>query len=248
MGEYVARYGHTLFAMNTTLAPPCPSWGRRYDFTFTGYCYPPAPRDGDGDALPRELSRFIQAGRPPLFLGFGSVSVKDPRRFTTMVLDAVALSGCRVVLGSGWTGLGRGALSDNVYVVGDLPHEALFPRVAAVLHHGGSGTTHTAARAGVPQLVMPQFADQHYWGHRVAALGLGPAPMAPARLSSKRLARTLRALAEDRRYARHAAALGHAMRDEDGVAGIVSAVERREGVGVVTPVNQSGEAVTTGGR
>jgi UDP:flavonoid glycosyltransferase YjiC (YdhE family) len=226
IGEWVARFGHTLFAMNTTLAPPCHSWGRTYEFTYTGYCHEPAE-----GALPQELERFIEGGTPPVYIGFGSVSLKDPAAFTRMVLDAVVLSGQRVVLGAGWTGLGRGAVSDRVFVVGDLPHTVLFPRMAAVLHHGGAGTTHTVAKAGVPQLVMPQFADQFYWGHRVRALGLGPEPVSPARLSSRKLARVLRTLVQDRRFARHAAALGHAMRDEDGVASIVAVIEAREGHG-----------------
>ena len=224
VADLVARHGHTLFAMNTTLAPPCPSWGAKYEFTYTGY---PHPRESG--ALPAEVVRFIEAGPPPLYLGFGSVAVRDPARWTRRVVDAVVRAGCRVVLGQGWAGLGRGVVSDRVLVVGALPHGLLFPRMAGVLGHGGAGTTHTAARAGVPQLVMPQFGDQHYWGHRVAALGLGPAPVDPARLTTRRLARVLRELVDNPRHARHAAALGHIMRDEDGVASIIAAVEAREG-------------------
>lgn len=224
VGEQVARASHTLFAMNTTLAPPCPSWGRRYDFTFTGYTHRP-PRS----ALPEELERFISAGSQPLFLGFGSVSVKDPRALTRLVLDAVVLSGRRVVLGAGWAGLGAGTFSERVYVTGDVQHEVLFPKMAAVLHHGGAGTSHTAARAGVPQLALPQFADQHYWAHRLHLLGLGPSPVPPERLTVARLARALSELATEPRYRRHAAALGHAMRDEDGTSSIVAAVESRQG-------------------
>lgn len=223
VGEHVALSGHTLFSMNTTLAPPCPSWGRKHDFSYTGYCHrsPQAKLDSD-------LEAFIDDGPPPIYIGFGSVTVPNPRKFTRMVLDSIIVSGNRCVLGEGWTGLGQGAISHQVFVVGDTPHNVLFPRMAATLHHGGAGTTHTAARAGVPQMALPQFADQHYFGHRIAALGLGPAPIAPNRLTRSRLAKVLEKISKSRQFRQNAAALGHFMREEDGVSSIVSAVEQRE--------------------
>lgn len=229
VGEHVARSGHTLFSMNTTLAPPCPSWGLLHDFSYTGYCHRRSQAK-----LPSDLDSFIDDGPPPLYIGFGSVSVQNPKKFTQMVLDSIVMSGSRCVLGEGWTGLGQGAFSDRMFVVGDTPHEVLFPRMAAALHHGGAGTTHTAARAGVPQMAFPQFADQHYWGHRIAALGLGPTAIPPNRLTRNRLTKALKTISGNRQFRQNAAALGHFMGDEDGVASIIAAVEQREAADATT--------------
>jgi sterol 3beta-glucosyltransferase len=142
-----------------------------------------------------------------------------------MVRDAAMQTGCRVVLGAGWTGLGDELARGSVLVVGDVDHQALFPRTRGVVHHGGSGTTHTAARAGVPQLVLPQLADQFYWGHRVAELGLGPKPIAPGRLTVARLAGAMRVLLHESAFARQAATLGEVIRAEGGVEAAADAIE-----------------------
>jgi UDP:flavonoid glycosyltransferase YjiC (YdhE family) len=223
VGQHVAQYGHTLFSMNTTLAPPCPSWGCSYDFSYTGYCH----RTSNVSLQP-DLERFIDDGSPPVYIGFGSVTVPNPQRFTRTVIDAIVMSSRRAVLGKGWTGLGRGAISKRIFVVEETPHDVLFPRMAGVFHHGGAGTTHTAARAGVPQMALPQFADQHYWGHRIAALGLGPKPVPPQRIRRGKLANVLCDITDSRQFRQNAAALGHMMRDEDGVSSIIAAVVGRE--------------------
>jgi len=122
-----------------------------------------------------------------------------------------------VVLGSGWTGLGNGGLPAGVFAVGDTDHARLFPRMAGVAHHGGCGTLHMAARAGVPQFVMPQIADQFYWGHRAWQLGLGPRPVPPGRLTSRRLADALGALVGDERFGRSAQAVAGGLMANSGV-------------------------------
>ena len=129
------------------------------------------------------------------------------------------------MLGAGWTGFGGRGSSSDVLVIGDTSHAALFPATAGVIHHGGSGTTHTAARAGVPQLILPQFADQHFWGHRVHTLGLGPAPLSPNKLTVDRLVRALTALLRERRYAHVARRMSQTLRRESGIAGAVATIE-----------------------
>ena len=123
--------------------------------------------------------------------------IKNPQEFTDMVLKAVNKSKSRVVLGQGWVGLGNGYLQDDIFCVGDAHHATLFPKMAGIIHPGGSGTTHTSAKAGIPQFILPQLVDQYYWGHRIHQLGMGPKPMDPKRIMTSDLARAFRELTND---------------------------------------------------
>lgn len=125
------------------------------------------------EPLPAKLEAFLASGPPPVYLGFGSMTDPDPRATTARILEAVTATGHRALVSSGWAGLGEGPLPEGVMTVGTLPHPSLFPRCAAIVHHGGAGTTTTAARAGVPQVVVPHVLDQFYWADRVLALGVG---------------------------------------------------------------------------
>lgn len=127
----------------------------------------------DERPLPDELESFLAAGDAPVYVGFGSMPVRDPEQVGRAVIDAVRSRGHRVLLGSGWAGLTGFDDNDDCLVVDEVNQQRLFTRVAGVVHHGGAGTTATAARAGVPQVVVPQVADQPYWGGRVADLGIG---------------------------------------------------------------------------
>ena len=171
---------------------------------------------------PPALEAFLQAGPAPVYLGFGSMTGFDRERVLPALLGALA--GRRVLLFPGWAGLPDTPLPANVFVLGPTPHEALFPRCALVIHHGGSGTTHSACRAGVPSLVMPMAADQFFWARRLQQLGVAPAPLSHRRLSPAVLADAL-AFASLARTQARAAALGAAMADEDGVASAVEAIK-----------------------
>ncbi len=150
-----------------------------------------------GAALPAKLEDFLAAGPPPVYLGFGSMTDTDPARTTRLILGAVERAGCRALISEGWAGLGREPLPESVLAIGPVSHAQLFPRLAAVVHHGGAGTTTTAARAGVPQIVVPHLFDQIYWGERIRALGLGPAPIRRTRLSAGKLEAALREALEN---------------------------------------------------
>ena len=150
-----------------------------------------------GQALPPKLESFLEQGPPPVFLGFGSMTDPDPARTTRRLLEAIGRLGCRALLSRGWAGLGDGPLPEGVMTIEPVSHASLFPRLAAVVHHGGSGTTHTAARAGVPQIIVPHVLDQFYFGRRVAALGVGPPPIPRTRFGVERLVETLRATLEN---------------------------------------------------
>jgi len=167
-----------------------------------GCLHPFAP-----EPLPAKLEAFLYAGEPPVYLGFGSMTDPAPEATTRVVLDAVAMAGCRAVLSEGWAGLGAGPLPEDVCVVGSVSHAALFPRVAAVVHHGGAGTTTTAARAGVPQILVPHVLDQFYWAKRVETLGLG-ASLGRSRLDVPSLTALLREVVGNEVLAERARAVG----------------------------------------
>jgi UDP:flavonoid glycosyltransferase YjiC (YdhE family) len=164
---------------------------------------------------PPDLQAFLDAGPAPVYLGFGSMTGFDRDRVLPALLGALAPR--RVLLFPGWAGLPGTPLPADVFVVGPTPHEALFPRCALVIHHGGSGTTHSACRAGVPSLVMPFAADQFFWAARLQALGVAPAALSPKRLDANTLARAI-GFVEHAGTRERAAALGRAMGMETGVA------------------------------
>ncbi|MGC4113650.1 MAG: glycosyltransferase [Myxococcales bacterium] len=215
--EYSAGSSHNLLGYDPLLSPPAPGW--RFTYDYVGY-----PFGGDEGSLTQEVEEFLADGSPPVYIGFGSVVVPDPDATTRMILSAVRKVGCRAIIGQGWTGLGKNvtSLPRGVMLLGAAPHRTLFPRMAGIIHHGGSGTTHNAARAGVPQAVVPQILDQYYWGKRMFELGLGPAPVPLTRLTEGRLVEMLRGVLE-RTCARQAKTVGGLIR-EDGAqvaAGII---------------------------
>jgi vancomycin aglycone glucosyltransferase len=134
----------------------------------------------DARPLPAELEAFLNAGTPPVYVGFGSMR-RVPEDIARVATEAIRAQGRRAVVGHGWADLALIDDQDDCFVVGEVNQQALFGRVAAVVHHGGAGTTTTAARAGAPQVVVPQAGgDQPYWGVRVAELGIGAAHDGPA--------------------------------------------------------------------
>jgi vancomycin aglycone glucosyltransferase len=131
----------------------------------------------DERPLPAELLAFLGAGAPPVYVGLGSLPA--PKDFARMAIDALRAQGRRVLISSGWAQLGLVDDHEDCFMVGEVNQQALFPQVAAVIHHGGAGTTTAAARAGAPQVVVPQIADQPYWASRVWDLGIGSAHDGP---------------------------------------------------------------------
>ena len=132
----------------------------------------------DERPLPAELLTFLDAGAPPVYVGFGSLPA--PKDFARMAIDVVRAQGRRILISRGWAELALVDDREDCFIVGEVNQQALFPRVAAVVHHGGAGTTTAAARAGSPQVVVPQIVDQPYWASRVRDLGIGSAHDGPA--------------------------------------------------------------------
>ena len=169
--DYVST-DHPVLAADPTLAP----WPEPADFDVvpTGAWILPDERP-----LPEQLEAFLDAGPPPVYVSFGSMPLREAEEVARVVVEDVRARGRRVLLGTGWADLALIDDQDDCLAVGEVNQQALFGRVAAVVHHGGAGTTTTAARAGAPQVVVPQVADQLYWAARVADLGIGVAHDGP---------------------------------------------------------------------
>jgi vancomycin aglycone glucosyltransferase len=151
----------------------------------------------DERPLPAELVAFVDAGTPPVYVGFGSM--RAPADIARVAIEAVRAQGRRALVARGWADLALIDDRDDCFAVGEVNQQALFARVAAVVHHGGAGTTATAARAGAPQVVVPQMADQPYWAGRVADLGIGAAHGGPAPTTGSLSAALRTALAPETR-------------------------------------------------
>jgi sterol 3beta-glucosyltransferase len=208
-----------LYGYSKHVIPVPPDWNAMA--RVCGYWFLDAPANF---APSPALADFLQAGPPPVYVGFGSMNNRDPQATTELVLKALQLSGQRGIVFGGWGGLSSADLPDNVFQIDSTPHDWLFPRMAAVVHHGGAGTTAAGLRAGVPSIVVPFFADQPFWADRVRKLGVGPTPISRKRLTADNLADAIREAVGSEDIRARAAALGERIRDEDGVANAVEAL------------------------
>jgi UDP:flavonoid glycosyltransferase YjiC (YdhE family) len=170
---------------------------------------------------PQELVDFLDAGAPPIYVGFGSMVGFDSKKLLDMIIAAV--DGRRALIYPGWSGMGTAVLPDNFFVIGETPHAWLFPRTSLVIHHGGSGTSHSATRAGVPSVVIPFAGDQPFWGDRLYRAGVADRPISAKRMSTSALAKSIE-FAEGARAC--AASLRQRMAAEDGCAVAIEAIEK----------------------
>jgi UDP:flavonoid glycosyltransferase YjiC (YdhE family) len=201
------RRSPVLCGFSGAVVPRPPDWPARVH--VTGYWFlDPGPWRPD----PR-LRDFLAAGPPPVYVGFGSMRPADEEAAFVVVRAALRRAGLRGLLAAG-----GGPETDDLLTVADVPHTWLFPRTAAVVHHGGAGTTAAALRAGVPSLVCPVFSDQPYWGERVSRLGAGPEPLPLEDLDVDVLTARLRDLTGNPLFRRGAQYVGARLRAEDGVA------------------------------
>lgn len=223
--EFTANFlADPLVACDPELAPAPPDCGLRFD--QVGYLHLP----DDGRSLPDSLKAFLNAGPPPVYIGFGSTTPLPPTTLTRLIVDAVTLAGCRAVVSSGWAGLG-GTAPTSIYFAGAVSHTELFPHVAAVVHHGGAGTTSAAARSGKPQMILPPgLYDQAFWRAQVVERGIGIWAPEPKKLAAPRFASLLTRVISDSETAQRADAFGRTLRRRDAVSAAVRVLERCESI------------------
>ena len=218
------RQAPVLYGFSPSVLPKPADWGAQIH--VTGYWFLPAAAAW---TPPPALVDFLAAGPPPVYIGFGSMGSRQPEATADLVIKALAQTGQRAILLTGWGGLQKEHLPESIFMIDSVPHDWLFAQVAAVVHHGGAGTTAAGIRAGVPALVIPFFGDQFFWGQRVAALGIGPAPIGRKQLTVERLAAALQIMATDQAMRQRAAQLGRQVQAEDGVARAVDLITEIKG-------------------
>ena len=174
------------------------------------------------------LTEFLKSTPKPIYIGFGSMGNPAKNQDTAnIILETIERTGVRAVLSAGWSGLGADRpLPENVFLIKDTPHRWLFPQMAAIVHHGGAGTTGAALSAGVPSLIVPHFGDQYYWGKRIAELGVGPKPIVRKKLTAERLATALSTMLHDSGMRERASSLGAKITAEDGVNQAVQIIRK----------------------
>lgn len=213
-----------LFCCSPAVVPPAAEWGPQTAVTGYWFLEPQAGwRPSEG------LARFLSDGPPPVCVTFGSITYQ-PERVTREVVRALDGLGLRALLVRGWGGLSSADLPAHMHLVDEVPFDWLFPRVAAVVHHGGAGTTALALRAGVPQVITPIIGDEAFWASRVVGLGVGPAPLPIRQLSAEGLAQRVQEAVSAPGYRQRAAALAHTISAEDGIGAALAFLERQVGL------------------
>jgi sterol 3beta-glucosyltransferase len=175
---------------------------------------------------PDDLVRFLAAGDPPVCFSFGSMTDRNSAEITQIVIAALQKTGRRGILVTAWGGLQSIETSDRLFAIVTVPFDWLWPHCAAVVHHGGSGTTSAGLRAGVPSIVVAFMTDQPFWGRRIFELGGGPRPIRRNALTTDRLAEAIEQAVTDRSMKDRAAEIGQRIRSEDGIVRATELIEQ----------------------
>ncbi|XP_052728792.1 sterol 3-beta-glucosyltransferase UGT80A2 isoform X4 [Vigna angularis] len=200
------------------LVPKPKDWGPKID--VVGFCFLDLASTFDP---PKSLVDWLEEGEKPIYVGFGSLPLQEPEKMTKIIIQALEKTGQRGVINRGWGGLGSLAeRKKSVYLLDNCPHDWLFPRCTAVIHHGGAGTTAAGLRAECPTTIVPFFGDQPFWGERVHARGVGPAPIPVDEFTLDRLVDAIHFMLKPE-VKRRAVELANSMKNEDGVLGAVKA-------------------------
>ncbi len=202
-----------LYGYSPIVVPKPKNWGDR--LYVTGYWF--LEQSVDWQASESLLNFLAEESPPPVYIGFGSMSEREPLQLTELILAALKQSEQRAILLTGWGGITQTDLPDHVFLLDSVPHDWLFPKMAAIVHHGGAGTTSAALKAGVPSVIVPFFSDQPFWGDRVMKLGTSPPPIPKAKLTVEDLATAIKIAVRDPTMAKQANAIAQKIQAEDGV-------------------------------
>ncbi len=218
-----------LYGYSPSIIPPAPDWNENVH--VTGFWFLDEPADWKP---PDDLVDFLESGTPPIYIGFGSMSSRNPEELTNLVLSALTETKQRAIISSGWNGLSKKDVPSTVFMVDSVPFSWLFPKMAAVVHHGGAGTTHYGVRAGVPSIIVPFFGDQPFWGHRIKELGIGPEPIPRRKLTAEKLGKAIKVALSDEAMQSRASDLGSQVQAEKGVENAIATAQeitdnRKEG-------------------
>ena len=219
LGPYDSKSTHNmpiLYGFSPSVIPAPSDWD---DHThITGFWFVDEANDWQP---PAALLDFLQAGPAPIYIGFGSMSSRAPEQTADLIIQALKLTNQRAILLSGWGGLQKANIPDSIFMIDAIPHSWLFPRVSAVVHHGGASTTAAGLKAGVPSVIIPFFGDQPFWGQRVAELGVGSKPIPRKQLTAGRLANAIQEVVTNEDIRQRAAKLGKKIQTENGVESAV---------------------------
>ncbi len=210
----------SLWGISPTVVPKPEDWGEWHK--MSGYWFLDTPSRWQPS---EELIDFLNTGEAPVYIGFGSMDDEDAESLTEIAIQALKMAKRRGILLTGWGALTASETSDDIYMIDSVPHDWLFPRVAAVVHHGGAGTTAAGFRASVPTVVIPFMGDQFFWADQVKELGVGPASIPRKKLTAERLAQAIQTALTDEDIRLRAQRIGEGIRQENGLNDAVKEIE-----------------------
>lgn len=221
--EYMKRAKKTLtlHTYSSKIVPQPLDWPS--NFYTTGYCF--LDEDNEWQA-PTELKEFLDTDQVVISVGFGSMTGRNREHFSKQVLEAIEKVGCKAILLSGWSGIKNTKVARQIFEINNVPHTWLFPKVKAVVHHGGAGTTAAGLKAGKPTVIVPHLGDQPFWGERIVQLGLGPKPIARPKLTTTKLAEAIRQAINDHQIEQNAKIFAKELEKEDGLKQTIKLIEK----------------------
>jgi vancomycin aglycone glucosyltransferase len=211
---------HVLVACDAALNPV--REGVAFQCTQTGYMFLP-PQTG----LNPEVEQFISSGKPPVFIGFGSNPISRPEKLAHLFPKVAQITGQRLIISKGWADLEETLRSPDICYADDLPYEILFPKLAAIIHHGGTGTMASAARAGIPQAAFPYMADQFENRKQIVKLGLGPNACDFKKMSVKTLSDAINACTTNESYRKKSAEISQQLKSTNGLELTMQLIEQQ---------------------
>lgn len=221
--DYISRWRREsspfIYAFSRFVVPRPHDW--HSNAKITGYFF----RDNTDYEPGEDLAEFISSGEKPLFVGFSSTVVHEPETISSILIETFKRLDRKVVLATGWGGLQEIEFPDNFFKIPSVPHSWLFPKMSLLIHHGGAGTTGAALRSGVPSVVIPFAADQHFWGKKVEKAGCGPAPLQARDLSPEKLYNTVSHVLNNDSFYQKAREMSSRIKTENGTENAVRLIE-----------------------